>query len=282
MKQQHSTVAIAVVLFLAVRIVGAALSSAGAPFSLLLDAAALILSGVLPACLFIGRHGTLTRVLDLKPPKREHLRYLLFLPLFVVSVSILASVLTKIADLLGFENALALPSDPVRLLLLAVLLPALVEELLCRYLCLAPFASDRPTAAVWVSAILFAFLHTNPVQIPYALFAGLLLGALAVLTRTLWIPILFHLTNNLVSVLFFLLGDGVSANLLEGVMLALAALSVPLLLRARDGGESLLASLWHAIRPETDDLKALLDHLLSPLLIPLLLCLWMTAITCFA
>lgn len=284
MKRNTTTVAIAVVLFLAVRLIGSALVAAvPSPLRLPLNALTVLLSGILPACLFIGSHPKGISKITFAPPRREQLRYLLFLPLFVVSVSLLASVLTRIAELLGYQNVILLPSDPLQLFVLAVVLPALVEELLCRHLCFIPFAEGRPTAAVWISALLFAFLHTNPVQIPYALLAGLLLGALVALTRSLWIPILFHLANNLVSVLFFLLGDGVAANLLEGALLALAALSIPLLLRAsRDGKDSVLASLWKAIRPERDDLKRILDLLLSPLLIPILLCLWLTAIACFS
>lgn len=284
MKRQSTTVAIAVVLFLAIRLVGSAVASAASePLRLLLDAVTVLLSGVLPACLFIGNRPAESAMRAFERPRREHLRYLLFLPLFVVSISLFASVLTRIGELLGMKTELLLPSDPVRLLLLAVLLPAFVEELLCRHLCFAPFAEGRATPAVWVSAILFALLHTNPIQIPYALLAGLFLGALAALTRSLWIPILFHLTNNLVSVLFFLLGDGASANLLEGVLLALAVLSVPLLFRRKGNGDnSPLASLWHVIRPAREDLKRILDLLLSPLMIPILLCLWLTAVACLA
>ena len=94
MKRQNTTVAIAVVLFLAVRLVGAAVTSAvGASLRLPLETVTVILSGLLPACLFLGRRSALPATVSLAPPRRAQLRYLLFLPLFVVSVSLFASVL---------------------------------------------------------------------------------------------------------------------------------------------------------------------------------------------
>ena len=284
MKRQSTTVAIAVVLFLLVRLFGAALVSAvppavGAP----IEGAALLLSGLLPACLFLGERPVEASVLGFALPKKSELRYLLLLPLFIVSVSLLASALTYAFELLGYRNELSLPSDPVRLFLFAVLFPAFVEELLCRYLCLAPFVGERPTCAVWISAILFSVLHTSPIQIPYALFAGLFLGALAVLTRSLWVPMLFHFSNNLVSVLFFLLGDGMGARLLESALLALAALSIPLLLYRKDGeGDSVLCSIRRTVLPTASDCRSILRLLLSPLAVPILLCLWLTAVSCFS
>ena len=284
MKRSCTAVAIATVSFLAVRLVGAAIASAvGGPVGLLIDLLAVLCSGLLPLCLLLWQRPFPPSAPSLKAPRPDAWRYLLLLPLFIVSVSLLASALTYIGELLGYANGIVLPRDPLRLALLAVLLPALVEELLCRYLCLAPFAEGRSTAAVWVSALLFALLHANPIQIPYALFAGLILGTLAVRSGSILIPILFHLANNLVSVLFFLLGDGAAANFLEGSLLALAALSVPLVLRpARDGGPSLLSSLWETVRPSREECRRILDLLLSPLLIPILLCLWLTAVSCFA
>ena len=270
-----------VVLFLAVRLVGAALiSTASASVAPFLDAAAVLLSGLLPFCLFRRRLTPDDPTVTLMPPQREHLSYLLLLPLFIVSVSLLASTLTYIGSLMGYENAILLPSSRLRLVVSAAVLPSLVEELVCRYLCLVPFASGRGTSAVWISAILFALLHADPVQIPYALFAGLILGALAVQTKSIWIPMLFHLANNLTSVAFFLLGDGVGANLLEGSLLALAALSIPFALRPRTKeSPGPLASIWRTLRPDASDAKRILDLLLSPLMIPVLLCLWLTAIT---
>lgn len=284
MQQQSPTVAIAVVLFLLVRLVGTAITSAVPPAAApVAEAAVLLLSGLLPACLFLGKRPAPASVLGFGLPRKGALRYLLLLPLFIASVSLLASALTYALELIGYQSELSLPSDPLQLVLCAALLPALTEELLCRYLCLAPFAEKRPTAAVWISAILFSLLHTNPVQIPYALFAGLFLGAIAVLTRSVWVPILFHLANNLVSALFVILGDGAGASVLEGALLSLAALSIPLLLCRRDrDGDSVLSSLLAAVRPGKSDLLCILELLLSPISIPILLCLWLTALSCFS
>ena len=276
MKRQHSTVAIAVVLFLAVRMIGAALTRFVPSFLLLpYDALVLILSAALPACLFLGKSARLSPA-PLKPPRARHFRYLLLLPFFVVSVSLLASVLTHLAELAGIDASLKLPSDLTSLFLTAAILPAVVEEILCRYLCFLPFSDRRKVAAIWISSVIFALLHVNLVQIPYALFAGLMLGALFALTDSILIPILFHLTNNLVSILFVILGENsFGANLLEGSLLALAAISIPFLLRPGKNEKSILGEIWEMIRPRAEDGRSIAECLISPLLIPILLCLWL-------
>jgi membrane protease YdiL (CAAX protease family) len=169
MKRQHTTVAMAIVLFLAVRIIGAAsIKAVSSPFSLPLEILCMLLSAALPACLFIGGQSG-ARVLPRAPLlHRSHLRYLLLLPVFIVSVSLLATVFTYLAELCGYSFSLQLPKEIPDLFLLAVILPALVEEFFCRHLCFAPFAEQGATSAIWISAILFALLHVNFLQIPYA------------------------------------------------------------------------------------------------------------------
>lgn len=282
-KRQSTSVAISVVLFLLLRLVGEAIASALSPTAALAaEAATLLLSALFPLLLFLWMRPCAASAVGFRLPRKRDLRYLLLLPLFIVSVSLLASALTAVFERLGYRYEPALSSDPLHLLVFAALLPALSEELLCRYLCIAPLGGGRPTGAVWISAILFSVLHTNPVQIPYALFAGLFLGAVAVLTRSVWVPILFHLTNNLVSAVFILLGEGVGRSLFEGVLLSLAVLSIPLLLCRWKRSGSILSALLDAVRPRKSDLLLILEHLLSPISIPILLCLWLTTISCFS
>ena len=275
MKEKNTAVAVSVTLFLAIRILGASLIPENPVASTVVQVLVLLLSVALPACLFIGTQLCDRQTVGFSMPKRDKLSYLLFLPLFIVTVSLAATVCTEIAKRLGYHLEMNLPSDIPRLVLLAAVLPAVVEEIFCRYLCLTPYARDGRATAVWISAILFACLHINPIQIPYALLGGLLLGALAVSSQSILIPIIFHLCNNLCSVTFRLLGEGMASDLLEWSLIALAALSLPLLLR---GGAQhcLLSRLLSAIRPDREEARSLLQALLSPLLFPILLCLWLT------
>lgn len=52
------------------------------------------------------------------------------------------------------------------------------------------------TAALWLTAALFAVVHGNPAQMPHALLVGLLLGWLTMLTGSIIPAIAIHFTNN--------------------------------------------------------------------------------------
>ena len=51
--------------------------------------------------------------------------------------------------------------------------------------------------AIVVSAVLFAALHGNMVQIPFAFIAGLALGYFAIITNSIWTSVAIHCLNNL-------------------------------------------------------------------------------------
>ena len=283
MKKHCMSVSIAVTLFIVIHIVGGAMiDRLGSTPALFLEPLLVLLSAFLPLFLFKKQLLLETSDVGFSRPSKSSLRYLLLLPLFIVTISIFATVLTELAELVGYRQEIILPSDPTRLILMAVLLPALCEELLFRYVCLSPFAKESPCGAIWISAILFAFVHANFIQIPYALVAGLALGALAVLTGSVWIPILFHMANNLVSVVFHLLGDGLATGIIETALLAVAAISVPFLLRKKaEESASILYSLLSAVRPkDRKERECIAEAILSPLLVPILLCLWLAVISC--
>ncbi|MEO0455105.1 MAG: CPBP family intramembrane glutamic endopeptidase [Cyanobacteria bacterium P01_A01_bin.114] len=85
------------------------------------------------------------------------------------------------------------------------LLPGLSEELLFRGVMLP--ALGLSVTGVVVSSLCFGVLHLSGLQQwPYMVWAtviGLLLGASAVLTGNLWVPVLAHITANFVSSLFW-------------------------------------------------------------------------------
>jgi membrane protease YdiL (CAAX protease family) len=79
---------------------------------------------------------------------------------------------------------------------IAVLAPV-SEELLFRGIIQGEMRKAMPEwLAVILQAALFALFHLQPVQILYVFLPALALGALYAWTRSLWIPILMHITFN--------------------------------------------------------------------------------------
>lgn len=88
------------------------------------------------------------------------------------------------------------PSIGVLILLMACL-PAVVEEITFRGFVLSGLKSSmRPTSAVILTAIAFGVTHTILQQSMAAAVVGLLIGAIAITTRSLWPCIVFHAVYN--------------------------------------------------------------------------------------
>jgi len=86
----------------------------------------------------------------------------------------------------------------VMLLLLAVL-PPVCEELLCRGFLLSSLKTRfGAVRAVAMTALLFGLLHLDASRIPATAAAGVMLGTVAILTRSIFGSILFHSVYNAV------------------------------------------------------------------------------------
>ena len=90
------------------------------------------------------------------------------------------------------------PQAGVLWLVLGICIMApLTEELLFRGIIQGEFRRVMPEpAAIVLQAVLFAAYHMQPVQSAYALIPGLLLGMAYAWSRTIWVPILMHMSFN--------------------------------------------------------------------------------------
>lgn len=84
--------------------------------------------------------------------------------------------------------------------LIVAVLPALLEEMVFRGYILRLLRPYGDLLAIAVSAVLFALMHGNISQIPFALVVGVSLGWLYVRTDNIWLPIAVHFANNTLSV----------------------------------------------------------------------------------
>ncbi len=101
--------------------------------------------------------------------------------------------------------------------------PALVEEFAVRGVILQPLRKYGDRFAILASALIFAVMHGNLIQAPFALIAGIGIGYAVCITNSIWTGILIHFCNNLYSVAVeFLVADITDETKLNSIYIALA------------------------------------------------------------
>jgi len=86
--------------------------------------------------------------------------------------------------------------------------PPLVEEFALRGVVMQPLRKYGDRFAIVMSSLIFALMHGNMVQAPFAFIAGIAIGYLVIATGSLWTGVLIHFANNLFSSLFTLASSG--------------------------------------------------------------------------
>ena len=101
--------------------------------------------------------------------------------------------------------------DPTVLMLLglgAVILAPITEEILFRGFCQTYLCRGLSAwQGILVTSFLFAAVHMNLASIPPLFVLSVFLGAICVLTRSLWAPIFLHMLFNLSSFLMLVFGE---------------------------------------------------------------------------
>lgn len=80
-----------------------------------------------------------------------------------------------------------------------VVVAAMAEELSLRGLVMGNLKKYGDAFSIGAAAVLFAIMHGNLVQAPFALMAGFAIGYFTVKTGTLWTAVLIHGANNFMS-----------------------------------------------------------------------------------
>lgn len=117
-----------------------------------------------------------------------------------------AYVLTQLLTMLELWGVsyrifdLEMPTDSWLSMLLCAsyicLIGPIFEEIIFRGLLLKAIQPFGEMTAIIISAVAFAMFHLNPMQFPTALATGLLLGYLAVRTKSIFPSMLAHIVNN--------------------------------------------------------------------------------------
>ncbi len=93
--------------------------------------------------------------------------------------------------------------------------PALVEEFALRGVIMQPLRRYGDWFAILATSAVFAILHGNLVQAPFAFIAGIGIGYAVCITNSVWTGIIIHFCNNFYSVAVdFLINDVTDENLL--------------------------------------------------------------------
>ncbi len=140
---------------------------------------------------------------------KEKLRFTLPLIMPTVAVVIVLAALTSfwIYVMTGRTNSVDLGDSFVLAIISHALVPAVLEELLFRYLPIRFLSGRSERAAVFASAFLFALIHHDLFSIPYAFVAGIVFMAIDLATGSIIPSILIHFINNALSVGIIIYGD---------------------------------------------------------------------------
>lgn len=101
------------------------------------------------------------------------------------------------------QNINAGLSTVVGMVCIIILIP-IFEEILFRGLVLSELRKQvRIPVAIVIQAAVFAIYHGNPLQGIYTFVLGIALGAIYLWSNNLWLPILLHMSYNLLGTLIF-------------------------------------------------------------------------------
>lgn len=130
--------------------------------------------------------------------------------------------------------------------------PALAEEFAMRGTVMGSIRKYGDDLAILMSATVFAIMHGNLVQIPFAFIMGLVIGYAVIKTGSIWTGIIIHFINNFASVLLDLLMEQISSVLLQNAIavvyfgVCFLCAFIGIFLVNRQGSE-----IWRLNKPET-------------------------------
>ena len=171
-----------------------------------LSEAVYFLSFLLPTALgiyLLKREGEGERASLLSLDTRS-LRLLLPTAAPIILLIILTSSLTSFIIYLvfGAENNVNLGDNLPLALLTHAVLPAILEEMLFRYLPLRLYGLKSGATMLLVSSLFFALVHSDFFVIPYAFLAGALFMIIDIIAESVWPSVILHVLNNALSVLW--------------------------------------------------------------------------------
>lgn len=179
----------------------------------------IVIIGMLLPFLFFGKKMKDVSGISTAPELGSPYKKSLMLPAVIAGVgfcmlgNIINSYITMFFD--SFNVELTSPDIPMADGVSGVILTffrvaitaAIVEEISLRGYVMGTLRFYGDGFAIAVSSVVFAAMHGNMVQAPFALMAGFALGYLSVKTGTIWTGIIIHLLNNSLSLLVYYMSE---------------------------------------------------------------------------
>ena len=137
----------------------------------------------------------------------------------VMSVSWLsASVITAVS---GVQPTVDVGDNLLAAILIHACLPAVLEEMLFRFMPMRMLARHSARLTVVISSLYFALVHNSFFSMPYALLAGLIFITVDLLAESIWPSVILHFCNNLLSVVWIFFGARASVAMIISILIAL-------------------------------------------------------------
>lgn len=133
---------------------------------------------------------------------------------FLAISNILSNIFSNVLKILGISNYefdFNLPTGVNGFIISAVataVVPALVEEFAYRGVFLGLLKEYGESFCIIASSVMFALMHGNLSQIPFAFIVGLVLGFIRVKSGSIIPAMLLHFLNNFVSIILSSISDG--------------------------------------------------------------------------
>ncbi|MBP3401743.1 MAG: CPBP family intramembrane metalloprotease [Clostridia bacterium] len=216
-----------------------ALLSLSGSLSGILSEIVYILSFALPTALgiyLVRREGREKENLLLSLDKRS---FGLMLPTAapIISLIIITSSLTSliIYQIFGAQSSIDVGDNLILALVTHAFLPALLEEMLFRYLPLRLYGGEDNATMVVVTSLCFALVHRDFFVIPYAFLAGALFIIIDIILGSVWPSVILHAVNNTLSVLMiFYSREPIFNYAFYAVLVILTVISLAVIIAKRE------------------------------------------------
>lgn len=153
----------------------------------------------------------------------------------VVLVMMTSAVTSLLMSIVGISSAPVEQTDIFTMLVVDALVPAVLEELLFRYVPMKLLLPYSARMCVIYSAVCFALIHCSFVQMPYALVAGAVFMVVDIALGSVWPSVILHLVNNSTSVILMkYCSEATAALAFVAVLLLIALISLIFIIRRRD------------------------------------------------
>jgi len=129
---------------------------------------------------------------------------------FINSIKSLLDSLNKLVEN-SYQNLLSTKTilDAIFVLFVVSIVPAVSEEMMCRGFIQSSFELKlKARWAIVITAVFFGLYHFNPYWLVPLIILGLYFGFAAYMSRSIFVPMILHFTNNFLAVImYFIIGD---------------------------------------------------------------------------